>query len=29
LAFGLAFGLGGQHAASEAIVKLRKDVETK
>jgi hypothetical protein len=29
LAFGLAFGLGGQQAASETIAKLRKEVETK
>jgi len=27
LAFGLAFGLGGQHAASEVIAKVRKEVE--
>jgi hypothetical protein len=29
LAFGLAFGLGGQSAASEAIAKLRREVEHK
>ena len=29
LAFGIAFGLGGQHAASEIVATVRKDVETK
>jgi len=28
LAFGLAFGLGGQQAAAEVITKVRKDIET-